>query len=330
MFFISLIAQSVVAQHTPIIDVHIHSAYKPETFLPTGAPFHMCRDPFNIVDPFPNTKPGEPVNLKDIFECLGEKMISPMTDEENKQQVFAMFKKYNYVAAIDSGTDFDRMAQWAQESPVKLIPALLVWKNSPGPEETRKLIEQGKIKVIGEIAVQYDGLAPNDPFLDPYWALAVEYDIPAAIHIGQGAPGGDYIGYHTRNEFRSDLTDPLLMEDVLRRYPGLRVYVMHAGWPMLDKMMLLMFMHPQVYVDIGMNAYNIPRKEFHRYLRTLVEAGYGKRIMFGTDTPVWPQAIEESVLAIDEADFLTKEQKQDIFYNNAMQFFRWTEEDLKK
>lgn len=318
------------AEHTPIIDVHMHSEYEPSTFLPGGPPFHMCHETYDIVDPTPNTKPGDPVSLEDIFHCRDKAMVSTMTDEENQQKMFEMFEKYNYKLAIDSGTNFARMADWAQKSPVKLLPALLLWKQSPSPEETRKLIEAGKIKVMGEIAVQYDGLAPNDPFLDPYWALAVEYDIPAAIHIGQGAPGGDYIGYHTKNEFRSDLTDPLILEEVLRKHKGLRVYVMHYGWPMVDKMLLLMYMHPEVYVDIGMNDWNVPRKEFYRNLQTLVEAGFGKRIMFGTDTPVWPAAIQESVDAIDEAPFLTEEQKQDIFYNNAMRFFRWTEADLKK
>ena len=74
----------------------------------------------------------------------------------------------------------------------------------------------------------------------------------------------------------------------------------------------------------------LQQKEFYRYLRTMVEAGYGKRIMFGSDHTVWPQIIEKVILAIDEAEFLTAEQKQDIFYNNAVRFFRLTEADLKK
>lgn len=331
---VSAPAQNVTTEHSPIIDVHFHSEYTPRNFLPSGPPYQMCFDPFNIVDPFPVTKPGEDIRLKDMFECLGEKMVSPMTEEELDKQVFDIFKKYNVVAVVDSNFDLEYAARWADRSPAKSIPASMVVRQMPTnrtPEETRKLIEEGKIKVIGEIAVQYDGLAPNDPYLDPYWALAVEYDIPAAIHIGPGAPGGDYIGgQHGVNRYRSDKTLPLLMEDVLRRHQGLRVYIMHAGYPRLDDMLLLMLMHPQVYVDIAMIASDLPRKEFYRYLRTMVEAGYGKRIMFGSDHTVWPQIIEKVILAIDEADFLTAEQKEDIFYNNAIRFFRLTEADLKK
>jgi predicted TIM-barrel fold metal-dependent hydrolase len=65
-----------------------------------------------------------------------------------------------------------------------------------------------------------------------------------------------------------------------------------------------------------------PRKEFDRYLRGLVGAGYGKRIMFGSDQMVWPEAIEMAVAAVQSADYLTAEQRGDIFYHNAARFLR--------
>jgi hypothetical protein len=57
------------------------------------------------------------------------------------------------------------------------------------------------------------------------------------------------------------------------------------------------------------------------YIRRLVEAGYGKRIMFGSDNMAWPESIRLAVESIESADFLTPEQKRDIFYNNAARFF---------
>ncbi|MFV0278539.1 MAG: amidohydrolase family protein, partial [Parahaliea sp.] len=134
--------------------------------------------------------------------------------------------------------------------------------------------------------------------------------------------GNDYIGYHEINAYRSDLTHPLQIEDILRRFPKLRIYVMHAGWPMVDEMLLLMYMHPQVYVDVSMLMTVVPRKEVHRYIKILVEAGMGTRIMFGTDHAVWPQIVSESVEAIESAEFLSEKQKDDIFFNNAVRFFR--------
>lgn len=86
-----------------------------------------------------------------------------------------------------------------------------------------------------------------------------------------------------------------------------------------------MLSHPQVYVDVGFIDWVLPRKASHRYLRGLVEAGFGKRVMFGSDQMIWPEAIELGIEAINSAEFLTEEQKRDILYNNAARFLRLNE-----
>jgi predicted TIM-barrel fold metal-dependent hydrolase len=122
------------------------------------------------------------------------------------------------------------------------------------------------------------------------------------------------------------LTNPLLLEDVLLKHPKMRVYVMHAGWPMADAMVALMYAHPQVHVDTAVIGFTQPRAEFHAYLKRLVEAGYGKRIMFGSDQMVWPESTDVGIAAIKEAPFLSAEQKRDILYNNAARFLRLAKE----
>jgi hypothetical protein len=57
----------------------------------------------------------------------------------------------------------------------------------------------------------------------------------------------------------------------------------------------------------------------------IVEAGFGKRVLFGSDQMVWPETIELAIESIESADFLTPEQKRDIFFNNAVRFLRLTE-----
>jgi predicted TIM-barrel fold metal-dependent hydrolase len=51
-------------------------------------------------------------------------------------------------------------------------------------------------------------------------------------------------------------------------------------------------------------------------------AGLGKRIMFGTDQMRWPEAIGMAIESIESADFLTEQQKRDVFYHNAARFLR--------
>lgn len=75
-------------------------------------------------------------------------------------------------------------------------------------------------------------------------------------------------------------------------------------------------------MDISADNWGVPRAEFHGLLRRIVAAGYGRRIMFGSDQMVWPSAIDIAVASITEADFLTEDQKRDILYNNAARFLR--------
>ena len=80
-------------------------------------------------------------------------------------------------------------------------------------------------------------------------------------------------------------------------------------------------MYPQVYVDLGtMDWGAIPREQFYANLQGLVRAGFGKRIMFGSDQMVWPELIVQAIEEIESAPFLSAEQKHDIFYNNAARF----------
>lgn len=59
----------------------------------------------------------------------------------------------------------------------------------------RAAFASGRYQALAEIAPQYAGLAPNDPKLEPYFALAEEVDVPVGIHMGPvppGAAGGDF------------------------------------------------------------------------------------------------------------------------------------------
>ncbi len=70
------------------------------------------------------------------------------------------------------------------------------------PEELRTLHQQGLVDVLGEVMAQYEGIAPDDARLEPYWALAESLDIPVGIHMGPGNAGSPYSGspnYRARN-----------------------------------------------------------------------------------------------------------------------------------
>jgi len=49
-------------------------------------------------------------------------------------------------------------------------------------------------------------------------------------------------------------------------------------------------------------------------------------LMFGSDQMVWPETIGMAIEAIESAEFLTAEQKRDVFYNNAVRFLKLKED----
>ena len=225
------------------------------------------------------------------------------------------------IIAVASGPA-EVVARWHAQDPKRIIPGLMFGaRGGPPVDDLRALVQRGEIAVLGEIVGQYQGIAPDDPANEPYYALAEELDVPVAIHLGPGPPGAAYLAA-SMAAYRATLTHPLALEPVLLKHPKLRLYAMHAGWPMLDEMLAMLYAHPQLYVDTGVIDYVLPRAEFYRYLKTLVDAGFGERIMFGSDQMVWPQAIEAAVATIEQAPFLTPKQKCDILHDNAARFLR--------
>ncbi len=188
----------------------------------------------------------------------------------------------------------------------------------------REHVESGRVQGLGEIATQIVGLGPSDPALEPYFALAEEYDLPVFIHMLPGAPTtseGDGPPVPSPNN-RAAFGNPLLLEEALLENPGVRVAVVHSGWPMVDEMISILYQHPQVYAGVGLLQVTefFPRAEYYALLRRLVRAGLADRILFGSDG-----SLEEGVAAILEADFLTDQQKGDILCGNAARFLRLEE-----
>lgn len=253
------------------------------------------------------------------------------SDETVITQTLEEMDKHNIVKSFICDP-FEDIYRWMDAAPSRFIPSVTITGNPPQPsvEKIREEYKAGRIKGIGEIATQYDGIAPNDPSLEPYWALAEELDAPVLIHTQGG--GAIYSAFRVRHGY------PLLLEDVLVKHQKLRLWVENAGYPFLDEMIALMMMYPNVYADLSTMTWAFQREGFHDYLKRLIVSGFpelrrgkrsilwgepiGKRLMFGSDQMCWPETISMAVEAIESAEFLSEDQKRDIFYNNAVRFLR--------
>lgn len=237
-------------------------------------------------------------------------------------RVIAELNDHNVIAVVLSSLTLARTQEWAARD-ARFIPSLAFRDTSIPVDKVRDLIKRRTVTALGELGFAYAGLRPDDPSLDPYFALAEELDVPVAIHMAGG-------GLPDVPAFRVRLGDPLLLEEVLVRHPRLRVNVMHAGLPFLDGTLAIMRRYPNVYADLSKisdaNAY--PREQFHEYLRSLMRANLGDRLMFGSDA-AGPGALGPSIEGIASATFLTDGQKRGILCENAARFLRLTARPAK-
>ncbi|WP_277481232.1 amidohydrolase family protein [Catalinimonas alkaloidigena] len=278
----------------PIIDMHIHA-------FDEGHPMFGMTHP-----PTLRAKTYEGVN----------------SAIEQKEKTLEKFITHNIVKAVVTNGQL-----WDEDS----SEVILIGGAGREVDALREQHQEGALQAIAEMAPFYAGILANDSSQLPYYELAQDLDIPVGFHI---FPGGPNYGFHRMPEMlggmRAYNASPLQLEDVLVKYPNLRIYIMHAGWPYVDDVKALMYAHPNLYIDIAVLNWILPQAELNAFLKSLINAGFGERIMFGSDQMVWPQVISDGIASINNVEFLTLEQKEDIFYNNAAKFLGLSEEEIAK
>ena len=311
-------SQNTPADVPPVLDVHVHAMDD----IPGAMP--MCPNTSKFTASDPSTKES-PIGWVQE-ECTPK--LYPAAKGEYMKDVLAEMERLNVTAVVFG--DPKGVQKWKDAAPNRVIPGTSFSGMAPNSrvplDELRKDFTTGGFKVMGEIGLQYEGLSPSDPSVDQYFALAEELDIPVAIHMGTGGSGRANV---TTPRFRGSMGNPLLLEELLAKHPKLRVQVMHAGYPMIDNMLTLLQANSHVYVDVAGLIWSYPLKEVNRYIERLVEGGFEDRVMFGTDQLIWPHLMAYSISIIQNADYLTPEQKRDILYNNAARFLRLDQKQTK-
>lgn len=297
----------------PIIDMHLH-AYPADGNGP--APNAVCPGVAANLQYDPKTPwPAKMGELMTDPPCENP-IQGPATDEEVRDQTIAIMKKYKMKGVLSGPAG--RIVDWQEAAPDFFIAGreLSLKRDDVSAEEIETEFVNGDFQVLAEVTNQYRGILADDPAFDAYWAVAANHDIPVGIHLGVGPPGAPML----YPDFR--VQTPLQIEAILNRHQNLRVYIMHAGFPFADDMKAMLYLYPQLYVDTGVLHLAAPREDYYAFLEELVRAGFGDRIMFGSDQMNWPGMIEEGINAINDAPFLTYEQKKDILHDNAVRFLR--------
>jgi predicted TIM-barrel fold metal-dependent hydrolase len=322
-FLRSMRAPKAPAARPPIIDMHLHA----ELLAEFGGGGPVCSNEGSIV--LGGWNPRVPLTLDQLGKC-SVTVASSATDEAVMRETIALLERYN-IRGVTAGP-LELVTRWHAAAPDRIIPALAFTDREHSPVEYRRLFAEKRFAVFGEITAQYRGRLLTDSMYDAYFALAEELDIPVAVHLGEGPPGGAHLlgGGGPPSNYRVALGSPLQLEAILIKHPRLRVYVMHFASPFVDEMIAMLYSHPQLYVDIAQNNWGFPRAHFYSQLKRLIDAGFEERILFGSDQMVWPKTIEVAIRTIESAPFLSEKQKRDIMYNNAARFLRFTEAEIAR
>lgn len=123
------------------------------------------------------------------------------------------------------------------------------------------------------------GFDPSDPALETFWAALETIGLPVIVHTGQTGVGAGTPGGHG---FRTRLSNPMLLDDVLASHPGLPIVLAHPSVPWVDEQLSVATHKGNAWIDLsGWSPKYFPPqlvKAANSYLRD--------RVMFGSDFPV--------------------------------------------
>ena len=143
-----LLAQAVAAlaqERLPIIDMHMHAS-------------SLRRD----VDGVPLRRPCNPM------PCEGPPAQAKSTADVLKLTLEAMDRN-NIVLGFLSEYPLDNVYHWADAAPGRFIASPMIRDpDQVNLDELRREYEAGRLGGLGELAIPYLGISPNDPRLEPF------------------------------------------------------------------------------------------------------------------------------------------------------------------
>ncbi|MDA8026106.1 MAG: amidohydrolase family protein [Actinomycetota bacterium] len=119
------------------------------------------------------------------------------------------------------------------------------------------------------------GIAPNDRSLYPAYQRCVEEEIPLVVHCGTSTfPGSSH-----------SFADPILLDDVTRDFPRLKIVLAHGGrgwW--YDAAAFMALIKENVYIELS----GLPPSRLKEYYKNHNFNRLARKMIFGTDWPGVP------------------------------------------
>lgn len=167
----------------------------------------------------------------------------------------------------------DYVAAYVAQHPEKLIGFASVDPNRPGaPYELERAVKTLGLRGL-KIAPIYQHF---DPLSAPAFAL---YEAAAALAVP--------LLWHQGATFVRDAplihARPILLDEVARRFPDLRMWIAHLGHPWCEETAAVIRKHPHLYAD--MSAIHFRPAQYYFAMLSAFEYGVAHKVFFGTDYP---------------------------------------------
>ncbi|KAG0249336.1 hypothetical protein DFQ27_000182 [Actinomortierella ambigua] len=129
-------------------------------------------------------------------------------------------------------------------------------------------------------------VAANDPSMDEVYATCIRFDKCCLIHAGKEPNSAAY------KVDADKICDASIVEDVLQRYPTLKICVPHLGMNQYQEFCDLLDRYPNLYLDTTMTLgaffkMQEPAEQVSEMFRNLLTR-HADRILYGTDWPNLP------------------------------------------
>lgn len=127
-----------------------------------------------------------------------------------------------------------------------------------------------------KLAYGYLNISPNDQGWNPIYEDALERELSILVHMG----------YTPIKQANLRYCHPALLDQVLSKYPKLKIVIAHMGWPWIDDTFALLKRYENVYTDLSIVSSYQPINTIANILRSAKEHGVVNKLIWGTDYPM--------------------------------------------
>ncbi|HEY6745644.1 MAG TPA: amidohydrolase family protein [Mycobacteriales bacterium] len=156
---------------------------------------------------------------------------------------------------------------------VRLVANVNPHLHYPVADELRRQLDLGAVAL--KIHPVHGGFPAHDRAMYPAYALCQDAGVPLLVHCGTSTFPGSTNAY----------ADPILLDDVLRDFPGLDVVLAHGGrgwW--YDAAAFLALSSDRVWIELS----GLPPSRLRDYYARHNWSRLTRRMVFGTDWPGVP------------------------------------------